>query len=61
MANKTVKLNDLAAHIKSINTANFDVWSAMRELATKLDEDFYKSSRIEARGDFLEACGMERT
>jgi hypothetical protein len=60
MAKKSIALLDLAKIIEKQDTANIDRWHAIRDLTTALDEKFFKSSRIEKRGDFLEMCGMEK-
>lgn len=60
MAKKSITIKELAADIRAVDTLNMDVWKAMREFSTKLDEKFFKSSMIDIRGDFLEMCGMER-
>jgi hypothetical protein len=61
MAAKNISIADLAKVIAKQNTANYDKWQAMRDFTTQLDEQFYKSSKIEKRGDFQEMCGFERT
>jgi hypothetical protein len=60
MATKTVSLKVLADHIKDADKANIYAFKAIDELATKLDETFFKSSKIEKRGDFRVMCDLER-
>jgi hypothetical protein len=57
---KSIKLAELAEVFGRQDTDTQDRDNAMRDLITELDEKFFKSSKIDKRGDFLEMCGFER-
>jgi hypothetical protein len=59
MAKKSITLESLAFMIEKQNKQNYDKWQALRDLAIQLDESFFKSSKIEKRGEFVAMCGME--
>jgi hypothetical protein len=60
MATKNVSLKVLAEQFKLVDISDPYSWKAINEVVTKLDEMFFKSSKIEKRGDFKVMCGYDR-
>lgn len=56
----TIKLDDLIKAINATDKTDVYAFKAIDELATRVDETLFKSSKIETRGDFRVACGLDR-
>jgi hypothetical protein len=60
MAKKSVSLTVLAEQFRLVDINDPYAWKAINEAVTRLDEAFFRSSKIEKRGDFKVMCGLER-
>lgn len=60
MKKKTITLHDLAMTISTVDQGYDEARKAINELVTRLDEKFFKSGKIDQRGDFRVYCGLSR-
>jgi hypothetical protein len=51
-------LNELADVFKSAEIKTQDAYESVRAIIVKLDEQAFKSSKIDKRGEFVIMCGL---